>query len=287
MVATHDATLTRLANAGSLLPQIVGRGLPTIAAKRQSEAVNPSFSHDPLGLRFWLVVLGASLAGPVRAEDGYRLEDVAPKFVALANASPKWLDERDVPLATTLPDKATTEAEISTLLALQDQRTPEQLRLIRSEVGDLALVFVKRLGRRPDRLPKSLGLLHAVLAEVDHFLFTEKIQLLRSRPHQVDPRIRPAIPVPQHPAFPSGRAGEARALAIVLGDLLPAEASQLLRFAAEVGRRREIAGVHFPSDTAEGARIGQAVADKLLSLKEFQVLVGAARHEWEAVPPAP
>ena len=62
--------------------------------------------------------------------------------------------------------------------------------------------------------------------------------------------------------------------------VLIATTDPIMAYATAVGTRRELAGVHYPSDTAEGVRIGELVATKLLALPAFRRLVDAARSEW-------
>lgn len=210
----------------------------------------------------------------------YALSDCDPKLLALVEKGPARLDRGAVSLVTEAPGDDLTQREIEGLLTLQAARTPAQLALIRAEVGALEPPFLRRMGGSERSHPKTLAVLRAAVAEVDWFLFAEKFALMRLRPHQVDSRIAPAIRVPRHPAYPSGHAGEAATLSRVAAELVPALAEDLEGYAAAIAHNREVAGVHYPSDSFEGRRIGHAVAAALLADAGFVALLDASKVEW-------
>lgn len=228
-----------------------------------------------------LLLLFSPIAAPeVKIVPHYLLQDCGKKFVDLVKHGPKYLAKNAVALATAYPDAEKTASEIEGLLALQLQRTPQQIKQINEEAPDLVPVFLAEFATSLQKKPKTTKMLREALIDVDYFLFAEKIALLRPRPHQVDGRIHPAIAVPKHPAFPSGHGGESAAIALLLAKLIPQQSSHLNTFAQSVGHNREIAGVHYPSDTQEGVRIGQMTAKLLLETPKFNVLVDAAKREW-------
>lgn len=238
----------------------------------------------------WVVLAACSKPPTAKPDDRrYALADCDPKLLALVEEGPPRLRKDAVTLATEAPSDEVTRREIEALLALQAARTPEQLALIRAEVGALEPLFLRRMGGAEGTHPKTMAVLRAAVAEVDWFLFAEKFALMRLRPHQVDSRIEPAIRVPRHPAFPSGHAGEAATLARVAAALVPALEADLDAYAQAIAHHREIAGVHYPSDSVEGRRLGHAVAAALLADPSFAALVDDAKAEWRraAVGPAP
>ncbi|MBT9555417.1 MAG: phosphatase PAP2 family protein [Myxococcales bacterium] len=230
-----------------------------------------------------VMVLFAACSKPPAAtpeERRYSVADCDPKLLALVEKGPTHLDKDAVSFASRAPGEEVTRTEIDLLLALQKARTPEQLALIREEVGALEPLFLRRMGGTERTHPKTLAALRAAVAEVDWFLFAEKFALMRLRPHQVDSRVEPVIRVPRHPAYPSGHAGESATLARVAAALLPERAAELESYAQAMAHHREIAGVHYPSDSAEGRRIGLAVASALLTDPGFVALLDAAKGEW-------
>lgn len=85
---------------------------------------------------------------------------------------------------------------------------------------------------------------------------------------------------PGHPSYPSGHATQAHALAWVLGDLVPASAQALTDMSQRVAENREIAGLHYPSDSAAGRLLAEHLLTLLKASKAFQALLKAAKTEW-------
>ena len=89
-----------------------------------------------------------------------------------------------------------------------------------------------------------------------------------------------AIEIPAHPAYPSGHATGAFTLAYVLQELDPGNGEKYRADALRIARNREIAGLHYPSDTEAGRLLARQIADALLANQKFQTLLKAARGEW-------
>jgi hypothetical protein len=53
--------------------------------------------------------------------------------------------------------------------------------------------------------------------------------------------------------------------------------------AARIARNREIAGVHYQSDTHAGGELAKTTFDVLKTVDSFQRLARAARNEWAGV----
>jgi len=118
----------------------------------------------------------------------------------------------------------------------------------------------------PNRSRWTLELLGAIFRLAQFVEFRLKHALACRRPNEYSPQIQPMILTPEHGSFPSGHATETFAMAIVLIELLRASpvsvyqqkiyAVQFLRLAARVAINRQVAGVHFPVDSAAGAFLG-------------------------------
>ena len=94
---------------------------------------------------------------------------------------------------------------------------------------------------------------------VGPYAYLAKKHFDRVRPSFLDEQITPCIPVPGHPAYPSGHATEAFSVALVLGHVEPVHAQAYLRVASTIAHNREIAGVHYRSDTLAGQRLATAL----------------------------
>ncbi len=210
-----------------------------------------------------LFVLLTCTRAPPPGRAAYPEAELDPRWRALVAKGPALLARDAIPLATACPAPETLLREAHSLATLEASRTPADVARIRSEVGDLVPLFLKVVGHTRTSAPALARALDEAIAEVDYFLFAEKIALMCPRPHHVLPSLRPAIPVPRHPAYPSGHGGEAMVLAAVAAMVYPEHAEALQELARGVAGRRELAGVHFASDSAEGRRIGAAVAEAL------------------------
>jgi len=66
---------------------------------------------------------------------------------------------------------------------------------------------------------------------------------------------------------------------LALGEIIPGAKSALMALARRIGRNREVAGVHFPSDTAAGREIAEAVFPYLMRGATFRAVLDAAKNE--------
>jgi hypothetical protein len=108
------------------------------------------------------------------------------------------------------------------------------------------------------------------------------------RPSQIYPYILPVVDPPNTPSFPSSHALQAHLISNVLKEALtvPASGSQsaiaLEHLAHRVARNREIAGVHYPMDSACGAFVAGLCLAMLKALPAsslFATLLARARLE--------
>ncbi|KQP18036.1 hypothetical protein ASF43_09280 [Pseudorhodoferax sp. Leaf267] len=74
----------------------------------------------------------------------------------------------------------------------------------------------------------------------------------RPRPDSVDSSVAPVIPVPGHPAYPSGHSLQSHLIAHGLTSLFPNAQKAIFAVAQEIAFNRQVAGVHYESDTTAG-----------------------------------
>ena len=79
--------------------------------------------------------------------------------------------------------------------------------------------------------------------------FKAKKHFNRVRPSFLENALQPSIENPPHPAYPSNHTFQALVVASLLADLHPTKAQFYIKDALQIGRNREVAGVHYPSDT--------------------------------------
>jgi hypothetical protein len=192
------------------------------------------------------------------------------------------------------------QAEIAALVrAAQDER-PDALGEIVAQNAtyeDIAAYFYALLRVAPgsrrtlDRLLHIAGL--AGILAVMHFKAkpgtdpdTGKDLAPRPRPSQLCPALLPPIEVPGHPSFPSGHATQAMLMALCVEAWLPeprrgAWQPLLHTLARRVGRNREIAGLHYASDSRAGFDLAVQVFDRLKKEgTQFDTVLAKAGEDW-------
>lgn len=212
----------------------------------------------------------------------------APKYLAHTVKKPLYLPANwRSKIAAALPPKNSslrTQAEIARLLELQKTRTPEDIERIKKEIklvgfqfDDLSYPEIVDIKKRP----KTAALAKAANGDIVIVMFQAKQYFNRVRPHALDPRIKPAIKVPDHASYPSGHSTQAYMWAYLLCELTPTEKhAAILAGAKLIAQDRELAGVHYQSDTALGKRIARQVVDMWMANAKFRALLNAAKSEW-------
>lgn len=133
----------------------------------------------------------------------------------------------------------------------------------------------------PVDLFKGVGLIHPenyttselfrlMDQDVGFFILERKFHFSRPRPNQIDPALTTVIPNPPHASYPSGHAGQSYITALVLSDFDPENEAVYKQFAYDIAHRREIAGVHYPSDTLAGRKLAVDVLAKLRENTVFE-----------------
>lgn len=145
------------------------------------------------------------------------------------------------------------------VLAMLPLRTPERVAEIQSQAQDPTPQFFQVAGLNPSSLPNFVKLVAEVQADFVVVTLAAKAYFNRARPHTVLPDIAPVLPVPWHSSYPNGHAAQSQLTARLLGCANPSRLPALLKFAERVGRNREIAGLHYPSDTVAGLQLADSV----------------------------
>ena len=103
----------------------------------------------------------------------------------------------------------------------------------------------------------------------------------RVRPSVLEKNIEPVIDVPQHPAYPSGHSTQMHLLAMILSKLSPRKSTVFENRANEIAVHREVAGLHYHSDTLAGELVAKQVMDLLMQNPNFIKLLNEAKSEWK------
>ena len=177
----------------------------------------------------------------------------------------------------------TTQAELALLTKYKSERSAEKQTEIEHELEFMGVQFGSHTYDSlvaTSSVPETALLFTNVLDEMTTYIMIYKEHFDRVRPSYIDPTLEPTINVPNHPAYPSGHSTQAHIMAHVLADLFPEEREDLFQGAARIARNREIAGVHYPSDSAAGASLALQYYNLLKETAWYQMQIELARAEW-------
>lgn len=165
------------------------------------------------------------------------------------------------------PGAEATRAEVSELLSLQARRgegVPETVRYWDS--GSPSYRWNEIAFRVATESSSSvvtermLALVNVAIYDAMVAAWHSKYKYNRRRPAEVETKLKPAVPHPETPSYPSEHAVAAGAASAVLTYLFPDKAAHLADKAEECGRSRLLAGVQFKSDVTAGLALGREVA---------------------------
>lgn len=91
-----------------------------------------------------------------------------------------------------------------------------------------------------------------------------KQQSARKRPFEVDASIQPVVTAPATYSYPCEHAVTAGAAATVLAHFFPEHADSIITLGKQAAESRVAAGVQFPSDVAQGWKLGEQVAARVI-----------------------
>jgi hypothetical protein len=124
--------------------------------------------------------------------------------------------------------------------------------------------FMGLLAATPVSHPNTFRFMHLMNLLAAFTAMHWKGEYKRLRPSQRLPMLRPPTQVPGHSSYPSGHATQASLIARGTARIIPATATNLMGLAARIGHNRELAGLHYPSDT----KAGESLAEKIFTMIE-------------------
>lgn len=176
-----------------------------------------------------------------------------------------------------------TQEELKLLLEYQKNRSESQITQIIQEVNISSAIMADRPVNDyfdSAKFPSTAKLLHEAFHDLTVVVFFEKRHFDRVRPSMLEPNIKPVIDVPNHPSYPSGHSTQAHLIALLLSELVPDREKSLLEKADAIAKNREIAGLHYPSDSEAGRQLARQFKDLILENPEFEKLLEQAKQEW-------
>lgn len=195
-----------------------------------------------------------------------------------------WRDQIELPHVP----NARLRQECEYLVALKAERH-QKSHVIREQArGDVYQVtasiqrVVGEIGERHLATRAARSLLYDNL---DPTFFYFKRMLRRGRPFMCCPEIDPMFPkgsalYPAHASYPSGHSTQSYGMAYFYAYLFPYLTDPLMAAAADIARNREVAGLHYPSDSLAGKLLAGYVVDMLFQSPTFKAKAEAARAEW-------
>lgn len=221
--------------------------------------------------------------------DAIRFSDRAglePRLEKYLTGTPVYLSQwRDRIRLPDPPENSSprTKAELRYLLGLQSLRTKDQESAVQKQIKVAGMILgtfeMGDIQAAAGNRPATKRMLDAAQRDMEMIVFQLKSFFDRARPTHLTEAITPSIPVPGHPAYPSGHATQAHLLAYLLMELAPDQAERLVEDAAAIAKNREIAGVHYPGDSEAGQLLARQIVDGLLKNSEFVLLMEAAKRE--------
>jgi membrane-associated phospholipid phosphatase len=191
-----------------------------------------------------------------------------------------------------LIDDALTSDELDGLaLAARDERASALGQILSQDVEFIS-DFMAVLGITPGSHPQTYRVLHIGSLIASYAVLYYKGLRDRPRPSQIAPALMPPIPVPGHASWPSGHATQAWLIRLCIERIMngtvsaadeAAVASNVRTLAIRIGRNREIAGLHYPSDSDDGRRLAETIFPFLTGMaagSRFATAITAARGEW-------
>ncbi len=211
----------------------------------------------------------------------------SPRYLKLSTTTPKFLTAgwktRLLPAAPPTNTSTQTRAELNTLLQRQKQRTNKEVLAIKREIKPSGHRFlgVYPLSKKTQKQkPHTYQFLSSANTELAKVVFYYKHHFNRVRPSYLGSQLTTSIPNPAHPAYPSGHATQSMTFALLLAEILPAKREQLIGEAKKIARNREIAGVHYASDSDAGFVLAQGLVKEFLKDPRFLSRMQRAKLEW-------
>lgn len=182
--------------------------------------------------------------------------------------------------------KTDQEIELDELVAMARNERAAALGEILAQDVEFVTAFMEALSITPGSHPRTYRVLHAASLVGSFAALRFKEAFDRPRPSFLCPALLPPVPVPGHASFPSGHATQARLMArcvayalrlagLPYAERLPANAT-LKALARRIARNREIAGLHYPSDSTAG----RVLADAAFRVLSQHAGTGLARADY-------
>jgi hypothetical protein len=192
------------------------------------------------------------------------LSDLGIESTVEGSAVSTTLKYGQVPLITLArPDKEVFRNQVGAVLerrADRADRMPEIMTQVTPQFAFWASICNLHPERNRHTIELSLVLLHVAMLLIQRF----KHELACPRPAAWSVDMQPPIQTPAYFAWPSGHATESLFFAAMMARLrtgVPGQNERLHKLALRIAENREVAGLHFPVDSAAGQFLGHRLAE--------------------------
>jgi len=174
------------------------------------------------------------------------------------------------------------------LMFMSNQRA-DALAEILSQADEFISYFLNVMTAQPGTYPATTKVLTIASLVGTFVAMYFKNLYSRPRPSQLCPALLPPIEIPGHASFPSGHSTQAHLMVLCMNDVfngLPQQntmVDDLWTLADRIARNREIAGLHYPSDSAAGVALAFWIHHLLSGAGQthYQQAVASAAGEWQ------
>lgn len=174
-------------------------------------------------------------------------------------------------------DTPAFRAEVVEVRRVADSRTNEQIRIAQywetlsgsfnaGRWNEIARNAIAAHGLDEAASARLLAQMHMTGVDSNVACHDSKYVYWVPRPTQMDPDIRLAIAVPNHPSYPSNHACISGAMGAILDAAFPDEGGRYSRMAREAGESRVYGGIHYRIDIDQGFAIARKVSERSLAL---------------------
>jgi len=214
--------------------------------------------------------------------DLYSLK-ILPEFLSF-----NWKAQTQPGVDWRLLSNAHIDQEIQMLLNRGAADRPKRIEEIIRQDQNFQEYWLQLLMITPRSHPATFMVMKLAARVAEVVMMYWKVFYNRPRPSQLCPTLLPPISVQGHAAFPSGHSLISHLTSLCLSDLVPVKANALDALARRVADNREIAGLHYPSDTDAGSDVAAKVKPLLMQCPTYQYWFGVAQHEVvSTAPPFP
>jgi hypothetical protein len=187
--------------------------------------------------------------------------------------------------------------EINDLIKLALDERPDAMGEILGQADEFLTYFAGALGITTNGFSATRRLLHIGLLVGTFTVMYFKEKYRRVRPSQLCPALLPPLSIPGHASYPSGHSTQSHLISLCVQLALPSGSTATIlgsavdTLAKRITRNRQIAGLHYQSDSDAGEELAKYAYNLLRTAmppapgykkkSRFDLTVEEAQKEWK------